>query len=154
MSSPLPPFGIRIPSELKRSLDASAKKENRSLSAEIITRLQQTLIKDRQLSALDEDDPLANIFLSAEAISTALNVIMKSVLLSKVETGDIIVAESMVSYDSGDRNKPVPDEYAKSIKVLNEEELRLIEKIRDMSDEEKKGVYRLLGIEPAPANNP
>jgi len=135
-----------MPESLKTALEQASSKEKRSLNAEIITRLQQTLIKDRQLSALDEDDPLANIFLSAEAISTALNVIMKSVLLSKAQAGDLIVSEDSVEYLTGNKSEPVPGHYAKGIQVLGEEEQQLIDKIRGMTKEEKKGVYTLLGI--------
>ena len=43
MSDRYPPFGIRIPAELKEKLQIEAEKNRRSLSAEMIHRLEQSL---------------------------------------------------------------------------------------------------------------
>lgn len=39
------PFGLRIPPDLREKLEAAAKRNNRSLTAEIITRLEYTFTR-------------------------------------------------------------------------------------------------------------
>ena len=146
MSRDISPYGLRMPADLKAALERTSSDEKRSLNAEIVTRLQQTLERDRQHSAINADDPLANIFLSAEAISAALNVIMKSVLLSKAEKGELSVADNKVNYSAGDKKGEIPKSYANAVQVLSKAEQEIIDRIRTMPDEERKGVYRLLNI--------
>ena len=46
----LPPYSLRMPSELRGLLEKSAKKSKRSLNAEIIARLEQTFSDDHLAS--------------------------------------------------------------------------------------------------------
>jgi hypothetical protein len=43
MNDRLPPFGVRIPLDLKNELQKAADKNRRSLSAEIVHRLEQSV---------------------------------------------------------------------------------------------------------------
>lgn len=45
----LPPYSLRMTAELREMLEASAKRNKRSLNAEIIARLEQAFSEDRSL---------------------------------------------------------------------------------------------------------
>ncbi|API52898.1 hypothetical protein BMW22_15845 [Rhizobium leguminosarum] len=57
MSKDDPQFNLRIPSDLRRKLAAAAKENNRSVTAEINSRLESTFISEQpysEISAVNE----------------------------------------------------------------------------------------------------
>lgn len=48
-----PQYKLRIPPELKKQLEDSAKDSNRSMNAEIVLRLQQSFLNDTSVSPLE-----------------------------------------------------------------------------------------------------
>lgn len=44
----IPPFGLRMQPDLKAKIEESAKKNNRSLNAEIVSRLERSLLSDQE----------------------------------------------------------------------------------------------------------
>ena len=42
------PFGLRMPAELKETLEKSAEKNRRSLNAEILVRLEESITQERK----------------------------------------------------------------------------------------------------------
>ena len=62
MSRDIAPFGVRMPSELKRALTGAAKVNKRSLNAEIVDRLEETVRQDDWLPpGLAFDDMIGEI---------------------------------------------------------------------------------------------
>lgn len=49
MSRAIAPFGLRMPPELKKEIEESAKRNKRSLNAEIVDRLEETFRQDKFL---------------------------------------------------------------------------------------------------------
>ena len=54
-----PQFKLRIPQDLKEQLEAAAKENSRSVTAEIIHRLQISLASD--LLQIDDDPPMSQL---------------------------------------------------------------------------------------------
>jgi hypothetical protein len=48
MTSPIPPFGLRLPTELKAWLQEQANKNHRSLNGEITKRLEDSRREERR----------------------------------------------------------------------------------------------------------
>lgn len=49
----IPPFGLRLPVELKERIQAAARESNRSMNAEIIARLEATLEEGEKIDELE-----------------------------------------------------------------------------------------------------
>lgn len=48
MSKQIPPFGLRLPPEVKDELEKLAEKNRRSLNAEITVRLEENLAREKE----------------------------------------------------------------------------------------------------------
>lgn len=60
------PFGVRIPPELKSRLESAAKAAGRSLNAEVLARLHESMKKDPVLHQLEEPTPEYRALTDAE----------------------------------------------------------------------------------------
>lgn len=63
-----PPYPLRMPDDLRSRLEASAKQGSRSLNAEIVARLEQSLQHAADLAASDAEDRAASIFARLEIL--------------------------------------------------------------------------------------
>ncbi|RSM31727.1 hypothetical protein C5B78_04515 [Aeromonas salmonicida] len=59
--SNIAPFGVRMPPDLKKRLEASAKKNSRSLNAEVVYWLQQAMDEQDESSGLVRQMPITII---------------------------------------------------------------------------------------------
>ena len=50
MASPIPPFGVRMPPELKDWLSEQARHSRRSLNGEIVKRLEESRAREKRAS--------------------------------------------------------------------------------------------------------
>lgn len=48
MASPIPPFGVRMPPELKDWLSEQARQSRRSLNGEIVKRLEESRVREKR----------------------------------------------------------------------------------------------------------
>lgn len=67
----LPPYSLRMPAELRESLETAAKQAKRSLNAEIIARLESTFAEEDRVLNMDFSDYLAEIQAAAEGETIA-----------------------------------------------------------------------------------
>ena len=79
------PFPLRLPPELRESLERDATRNARSLNAEIVHRLQRSIEVSAQAGKLDPDDPLGGIEFALEGIGHFESAIRKAVKLARAK---------------------------------------------------------------------
>lgn len=55
----IPPYGLRMPPELKERVQAAAEANNRSMNAEIVSRLEATFLAETEGQGMTEKEILA-----------------------------------------------------------------------------------------------
>ncbi|MED5545788.1 MAG: Arc family DNA-binding protein [Pseudomonadota bacterium] len=57
----IPPFGLRMPPDLKERIQAAAIENNRSMNAEIVSRLEASLVPGESLVSKLDDERLEKV---------------------------------------------------------------------------------------------
>ncbi|EWS70735.1 Arc family DNA-binding protein [Vibrio vulnificus] len=94
MSRSINPFGLRMPSDLKDKLEEEAKKNMRSLNAELVARLEKSVEGDVRLEDLSEKDAFQQILQVNAQIRVLTDVLDKLTLKAAIETGKVKVKDS------------------------------------------------------------
>ncbi|MEJ1465007.1 MAG: Arc family DNA-binding protein [Candidatus Sedimenticola sp. (ex Thyasira tokunagai)] len=93
MSRDIAPFGLRMPSELKESIEATAKANGRSMNAEIINRLEQSLAAEEKAKAFKDGDPLKSMLTVVEGMSQGLTAMASLITQAGIDSGKIKVKD-------------------------------------------------------------
>lgn len=148
------PYGMRIPEDLKKDLEKSAKKGERSLNSEMVARLRESLEDEQHFQNVGKDDPLYTLWQSARAITTLLNSIVTSIIHQRVKAGEaFLVQEEKSDYTA--KNEDV----AKNLEVLvksnlfTRDEYHLVESFRELPKDKKAALLQLFGMESGPTEN-
>jgi len=123
------PTGVRMPDALKQALEKASKTTNRSLNAEIISRLQASINADEYALGAQSGDPYAAALTALETIRAGTRVLEKSLLKIGVDEGRVQIGEETEGYQ---------------ISPVNEEEQQLLQLLRRASPELKQAVFNLL----------
>lgn len=84
----LPPYSLRMPADLREQLETSSQKAKRSLNAEIVSRLELSLIADQQLTGFLSAERARKIAeLAGENLPKKLREAIQAEILSAATSG-------------------------------------------------------------------
>lgn len=91
--SHIPPFGVRMPQELKVKIEEAAKRSGRSINAEIVYRLQKSIDADEALTEMinksvyssNAKSDWGDVIEKINSLKTDLNNVIKVFSHSKIE---------------------------------------------------------------------
>lgn len=128
-------FALRMPAQLREEIAEAARASGRSINAEVVLRLEQSLSTERKAKALQGNDPLLAAFHAVEGIGKFCSVIMAAVVEAKVKSGEITV-------ENGHRVEQPTAEYLTS--MLDDNEHELLERYRRMPEMQRSALLALL----------
>jgi|GEM_PF-2958248 len=122
-------INLYVPPDFKREIQQLAKAHQRSVTAEIISRLQASINADEFSRGAESGDPYAAALAASETIRTATKVLDKALLKIGVEEGRVQIGEETETYQ---------------ISPVNDDEMELLQRMRQASPELRKAVFDLL----------
>lgn len=92
-STVAPRVNLRFPDGLREKISEVAKKNHRTMTDEIVSRLEKSLESDAKAEAVVNDEPMRAIMFASEGISQFLKVIVNSAMQSQINNGEIKIVD-------------------------------------------------------------
>lgn len=144
MSRDIAPFGLRMPPEMKSTIEAAAQRNGRSMNAEIVARLEASLKAAHIAEQARDQDPLAAAYFAADTIELYAKVIRSALIRGKLKAGELPPLqdgdEALANFEPQAlkiENGPAPEQ------MLSPFERELIDQLRDMTPEMREAMMTL-----------